>query len=183
MVVCTPYLLFSLLIAGPLICRGENQHSPWLMVGRNGVWGSVPWLCRALWSTHCFCRVQKLDICWGRMAFSPAISVSKLIGPPRLPWWEGSAGLLSNWTTQTQGTSTSKAHVAALVTERPGVMRVPYFLGGFIHALKLFITLPSLILSCIPYTARTGLSSGNMLGLKGFRVDFLLNSNKDILLR
>lgn len=45
---------------------------------------------------------------------------------------------------QTQGTSTSKAHVAGLVTERPGVTRVPHFLGGFIHALKLFIMLPSL---------------------------------------
>lgn len=47
----------------------------------------------------------------------------------------GSAGLLSNWTTQTQGTSTSKAHVAGLVTERPGVIILSRWIYTCVKAL------------------------------------------------
>lgn len=96
---------------------------------------------------------------------------------------EGQLVFLSNWTTKTQGPSTSKSHVAGLVTKRLRIVRVLYFLDGFIHALKLCIMCPSFILYSIYSQERTDLSSGNVHGLKGFREDFLLNSNEDILLR
>lgn len=68
------------------------------------------------------------------------------------------------------------------VTERTGDMRVPHFLGGYIHFKELFILLPSL--SLYPtYSQDSDSCPGNMHGLKGLRVGLLLNSNKEILLK
>lgn len=105
--------------------------------------------------------------------------MSGLIGPPQLDPLgeeEGSAALLSNWATHNQGTSTPKAHTVGSVTERPGVMGVPHFLGG------LSIMLPSLILYST-YSQDSDPCPGNTHGLKGFRLGLLLNSKEEILLR
>lgn len=111
--------------------------------------------------------------------------MSGLIGPPQLDPLgeeEGSAALLSDRATHNQGTSTPKAHTVGSVTERPGVMGVPHFLGGYTRSKELSIMLPSLILYST-YSQDSDPCPGNTHGLKGFRLGLLLNSKEEILLR